>query len=139
MTKTHRQTTDERLYAATSDAFTSEGGRPSSAQPEGERQMAKFGIGFDGLHYEYRGYRYHRLADAVAYAGLMRSRPTQKDPGGPFKQTKKFPGPTDEERTQMATLAIEFDDGAYRFEDFRYDRLSDAVNYAKLMSQRKDT
>ena len=79
MTKTYRQTTDERLHAVASDAFTSEGGRSSSAQPEGERQMAKFGIGFDGLHYEYRGYRYGRLADAVAYASLMRLRPTQKD------------------------------------------------------------
>jgi hypothetical protein len=101
MTRTHRKATEERLYAA-ADAFTAERGGPSSAQPEHERQTAEFGIGYDGLHYGYNGYRYDRLADAVAYASLMRSRPTQKDAGGPFKQVKTFAAPTDEERTLIA-------------------------------------
>jgi hypothetical protein len=136
MTRTHRKATEERLYAA-ADAFTAERGGPSSAQPEHERQTAEFGIGYDGLHYGYNGYRYDRLADAVAYASLMRSRPTQKDAGGPFKQVKTFAAPTDEERTLIASLAIEFANGAYRFDGFRYDGLSDAVNYAKLTLQRK--
>lgn len=132
---THCRATDERLSAL--DAFTSEGGRPSPAQPEHERQTAEFGITYDGLHYGYNGYRYDRLADAVAYASLMRSRPTQKDSGGPFKLVKMYAEPTDEERTLMATFAIEFADGAYRFDGFRYDALSDALNYAKLTLQRK--
>src|SRR5436305_6528499 len=104
----------------------SEGRLSSSAQRERERQMAEFGIGYGGLHYGYNGYQYDRLADAVAYASLMRSRPTQKDAGGPFRQRKTFAAPTDAERTVMASLAIHFDDGAYRFERFRYDRLSHA-------------
>lgn len=137
MSKTRRETTDERLYAAAEDAFTSEGGRPLPAQPELERQMAELRIGYDGLHYEYNGYRYDRLADAVAYATLMRSRPTQKDAGGPFTQRRARAVPTDADRTLMATLAIGFEDGAYRFEGFRYDALSDAVNYATLMRQRR--
>ena len=137
MTRTHRKTIDERLYAAATDVITSEGGRPSSAQSEREAQMAEFGIGYDGLHYGYNGYRYDRLADAVAYASLMRSRPTQMDAGGPFRQTRTLATPTDAERTLMASLAIRFEDGAYRFEGFRYDRLSDAVNYAKLTLQRQ--
>jgi hypothetical protein len=108
------------------------------AQSERARQMADFGIGYDGLQYQYNGYRYGRLADAVAYASLMRSRPTQEDAGGPFMQRKAFHVPTDAERSLMATLAIDFDDGAYRFEGFRYDGLADAVNYAKLTRQRQD-
>jgi hypothetical protein len=95
-----------------------------------------FGIGYDGRRYEYNGYRYGRLADAIAYASLMRSRPTQEESGGTFMKRKAFAAPTDADRTLMATLAIDFDDGAYRFEGFRYDGLSDAVNYAKLMLQR---
>ena len=63
--------------------------------------------------------------------------PDAFDAGGPFKQVKTFAAPTDEERTLMATLAIEFANGAYRFDGFRYDGLSDAVNYAKLTLQRK--
>ena len=139
MTSTHRKTTDERLYAAAEDAFTYEGGYPSSARPELERQMAEFGIGYDGRQYEYNGYLYGRLPDAVAYARLMRSRPTQeKSGGGTFIKRKAFAGPTDADRTLMASLAIDFDDGAYRFEGFRYGILSDAVNYARLMLQRRD-
>jgi hypothetical protein len=37
----------------------------------------------------------------------------------------------------MATLAITFVDGAYRFEGFRYDELSDAVSYAQLTRRRQ--
>jgi hypothetical protein len=139
MTSTYRKTTDERSYAAAEDAFTCEGDHPSSAQPELERQMAEFGIGYDGRQYEYNGYLYGRLADAIAYASLMRSRPTQEESGGgTFMKRQAVVAPTDADRTLMATLAIDFDDGAYRFEGFRYDGLSDAVNYARLMLQRHD-
>ena len=139
MTRTHRKATDtdERLYTVP-DAFTFERGRPSSAQPEHERQMAEFGIGYDGRQYGYNGYRYGQLADAVAYASLMRSRPTQKDAGGSFIQARAFAAPTDAQRALMASLSIDFHDGAYRFEGYRYDGLSDAVNYAKLTLQRQD-
>jgi hypothetical protein len=137
MTSTHDNTTDERSYAAAEDAFTSEGGQPSSVQPELERRMAEFGIGYDGRQYEYNGYRYGRLADAIAHARLMRSRPTQEEGGGTFMQRKPFAAPTDADRTLMDSLTIDFDDGAYRFEGFRYDDLSDAVNYARLMLQRR--
>jgi hypothetical protein len=137
MTKIRRKTTAEPQYAAASDASTSERGRSSSAQAEPERQMAELGIGFDGLHYGYNGYRYDRLADAVAYASLMRSRPKRKDTGGPFKQTRMLAVPTDAERAVMALLGIDFHNGTYRFEGFCYDGLSDAVAYAKLILQRK--
>jgi hypothetical protein len=131
MTKLHRKTSDGRLYAPAEDAFL------PSAQSERERDMAQFDIGFDGLRYHRNGYRYDRLEDAVAYASLMSTRPGQEDTVGTFKQGKTLAWPTDAEQALMASLGIRFDHGAYRFEDFRYDQLSDAVNYAKLALQRK--
>lgn len=97
--------------------------------------MAEFGIGYDGRQYEQR-HRYGRLADAIR-TSLMRSRPTPVSVGGTFMKRKTFAAPTDADRTLMASLAIDFDDGVYRFEGFRYDGLSDAVNYARLMLQRR--
>jgi hypothetical protein len=35
----------------------------------------------------------------------------------------------------MATLGITFQDGIYRLQAFQYDRLADAVNYARLQLQ----
>jgi hypothetical protein len=99
--------------------------------------MAEFGIDYDGRDYEYKGYRYRRLTDALAYARLMRSRPTQESAGGSFSQRKRFAPPTDADRTLMASLDIGFEDSAYRFEGFRYDSLADAVNYARLTLQRR--
>lgn len=100
-------------------------------QPDHERQMAEFSIGRDGLRYHYNGYRYDNWQDAVAYASLMRDRPWQDDAGGSFVPGKKLAPATDAEHALMGSLGIRFDDGAYRFGDFRYDGLSDAVNYAK--------
>jgi hypothetical protein len=98
---------------------------------ERERQMAEFSVGHDGLRYHYNGYRYDKWQDAVAYASLMHDRPSQADRGGSFVPSKQ-PAPTTEaQQAQMASLGIRFEDGAYRFRDFRYDGLSDAVNYAK--------
>jgi hypothetical protein len=45
---------------------------PRSA--EDERQMASWGITFGGGQYVFESFRYDRLADAVAYASLVRSR-----------------------------------------------------------------
>lgn len=138
MNTLHRQTTDERLDAPAEDAFTPEGGTHSATQSERERQMAEFSVGHDGLRYHYNGYRYDRWEDAVAYASLMRSRPRQVDTGGPFAPNSKKSAPTtDAEFELMISLGIGFEDGAYRFEGFRYDKLSDAVNYAKLPPQRQ--
>ena len=113
-------------------------GRASSASFERERQMVDFSIGYDGLHYAYNGYRYDRLTDAVAYARLMRSRPMQADAGGRFSPVSAFAPPTDAQRSLTDSLAIDFRDGAYRFKEFRYDGLTDAVNHAKLTRQRQD-
>lgn len=99
--------------------------------PERERQMAEFSVGRDRLRYHYNGYRYDKWQGAVAYAGLMRSRPSQANTGGSFVPGRQFAPPTEAEHAQMASLGIRFEDGAYRFGDFRYDGLADAVSYAK--------
>ncbi|WP_284617101.1 hypothetical protein [Aquabacterium humicola] len=130
MTRKHRRTTDERSYAAAEDTLTAEGGRPSALPPE--LTMSEFGIGFDGRQYVYNGYRYDRLADAAAYAGLIRSRPTQLDAGGSFTLGVRSDAPSDAQRSLMAALSIGFDGRAYHFDGFRYDNLADAVSYAKL-------
>ena len=135
MTKTHRTKANERLHAPAAETTTLPGGRASSASFERERQMVGFSIGYNGLH---NGYRYDRLADAVAYAQLMRSRPTQEDAGSRFSSGSALAPPTDTQRSLMDSLAIDFRDGAYRFKGYRYDGLMDAVNYAKLTRQRQD-
>jgi hypothetical protein len=64
--------------------------------------MAGFCIGYYGFHYGYNGYGYGRLADAVAHADLMRSRPTRHDAGSPLRHCKAFAAPTDAEQRLMA-------------------------------------
>lgn len=130
MTRMHRRTTDERSYAAAEDTFTAEGGGPSALTTA--LTPTEAGIRFDGRHYVYNGYRYDRLADAAAYAGLIRSRPTQLDAGGAFTRSILSAPPSDAQRTLMAALSIGFDGRVYHFEGFRYDNLADAVSYAKL-------
>jgi len=132
MTKLHRKSSDDRPEACAKDAFM------PSAQSERERQMAQFDIGYDGLRYHRNGYRYDKLEDAVAYASLMSSRPGPEETVGTFAQGKTLAWPTDAEQALMAPLGIRFDHGAYRFEDFRYGELSDAVNYAKLALRREE-
>jgi hypothetical protein len=36
----------------------------------------------------------------------------------------------------MAELGVTFDGRQYRFQDYRYDRLEDAIAYARLCSRR---
>lgn len=117
--------------AAAEDAFTSEGGHVTEQGPDRERLMAEFGIEYDGVDYGFHGYRYERLADAVAYARLLRSHPGQEDAGGPTRRARIVAAPTEADRALMASLGIGFEAGAFHFGGFRYDLLADAVNYAR--------
>lgn len=99
----------------------------------------ELGIRRIGWRYEYRGYRYDRLSDAVAYARLDRDREGQRrdDAAGVERLADEAPSlPSEEDRLLMAQWAIEFEAGHYRFRDYRYERLSDAVAYARLMASR---
>ncbi|HVE49427.1 MAG TPA: hypothetical protein VNG69_07400 [Casimicrobiaceae bacterium] len=101
-----------------------------------ERLMSAFSIDFDGRCYRYRGYRYGRLQDAVAYAELMASRQSTETAFDPLRPYDHVRPPSERDRTIMAAWSISFDAGVYRYGEYRYDRLADAVNYARIDAAR---
>ena len=98
---------------------------------ERSRVMREFDISYDGRSYQYNGYCYDALADAVGYAKLMRSQPVHENPAGPFVPPSVDTIPSDTDREVMTALGISFLAGRYHFKTFRYDRLVDAVTYAQ--------
>jgi hypothetical protein len=44
--------------------------------------------------------------------------------------------PSEDDQAIMAALSISFDAGVYRYREYRYDRLADAVNYASIDAAR---
>jgi hypothetical protein len=133
MTRTHRRTTDERLYASAQAIFTDGGAPPAVPSADGEqRRMQALLVSFDGAQYVYNGFRYDDLSDALAYATLMQSRPEQFDKSSVLTLPRGFSPPTDAQRTQMATLGIELVGHVYHFAGYHYDQLADAVAYAAL-------
>ena len=92
-------------------------------------QMAELCIRYNGRSYGYRGYRYDRFIDAVNYARLDRARGFSEGPGDdrPMEPVRL---PTAAERERMQALAITFQDGIFRWREFRYERLADALAYA---------
>lgn len=103
------------------------------ARTEREQTMHEHAIGFDGLRYDFHGYRYDRLADALTYARLMRSRPAAENPPGSHARGATFVGPSEGDLKSMAALGITYDAGVYQYATYRYDRLADAVSYAKTL------
>jgi len=128
MSNMPRKSREPSLYAGV-DTFTSEGGRVPSA--EGERQMAELGISLQGVDFDYKGYRYEELAHAVAYARLRNSSYADSEDGTPPRHRRAFVAPTRAEQTLMDSLGIQFDGRRFRFAGFSYDRLADAVSYAR--------
>lgn len=104
---------------------------PTSGADE-RRQAAELGVGFDGRYYRYRDYRYDHLADALNYARLERARSGGQPVGGQPPEWLEPVQPTDEERQLMAQYAITFDGRFFLYGGYRYDRCSDAANYARL-------
>lgn len=97
--------------------------------------MAKHAIRYDGRQYLLGPYRYDRLSDAVNYATLMAGRGTAV-PETSASAAPAFAAPTDDDIAVMKSLGIAFVGGIYTLGGYRYDRLSDAVNYANLRAQR---
>lgn len=139
--------------ASAKDAFTSEGGhvaREPTAGPgpvevvlaERRRLMSEFSIQYDGRRYQWSGYRYDRLADAVAYARLMRSKQAQEGstaslPRGDAAVDLPSQSPSEADRQLMAELSVLFEAGVYVFRGFRYDRLADAASYARRCQRKQ--
>lgn len=105
-----------------------------TAPDERERVMTQLSITYDGRRYTYGRYRYDRLADAVNYATLQRTRSFGADDDEHVMPPDEVEVPNEAQRRLMADLAITYQDGVYRLGPFRYDRLADAVNYAHLQS-----
>ena len=104
----------------------------ASAPAVREAVMAEFSISYNGRHYQYERYRYDLLADAVDYAKAQRSVPAGADVDAPPPPPEQVEIPDTSQREMMASLDISFVEGVYHFGPYRYDRLSDAVNYARL-------
>jgi hypothetical protein len=82
--------------------------------------------------HEYRRYRHDLLADAVDYARLQRSSLSPGADDGPVISIQQVERPNASEREVMAGLGISCRDGIYHLGDYRYERLADAINYARL-------
>lgn len=109
---------------------------PAAGPTSRERaQMSEFGISCDDTHYFFSGYRYERLADALNYARLVRERPELPSRGHAVAAVGTA-APTPAARELMADLGIAFVSGTFRLGAFRYDRLEDAVAYARQVAQR---
>ena len=114
--------------AATRSPFSA---MPGDALDPRARQMAELCITFDGRIYRYRGYRYEHFTDAVNYARLDRARGFV-EPGQPDAGTMdEVQVPSEAEYGLMRTFDITFADGFFRWGEYRYDRLADAVAYAR--------
>jgi len=100
---------------------------------ERERLMAAFSITFTGRQYQYAQYRYDRLDDAVGYARRQLLAPSASDAGDSLPPARVVEAPDESQRTQMAGLEISFEDGVYRLGPYRYDRLADAIGYARVL------
>jgi hypothetical protein len=100
---------------------------------ERERLMAAFSITFTGRQYQYAQYRYDRLNDAVGYARQQLQAPSASDAADSLPPARVVEAPDELQRKQMAGLAISFDAGVYRLGPYRYDRLADAIGYARVL------
>jgi hypothetical protein len=135
---------------AAQDAFTSKGGYVNAGreldrqtgqadQQEQARLMAMLGIRQEGRYYHFRSYRYVRLQDAVAYARLVGTRASRMLPEDNLPSRSFDDGvkpPTGSDTALMQSLGVSFEEGYYVFEGFHYDRLADALAYARLRHSR---
>jgi hypothetical protein len=96
------------------------------------RLMAAFSITFSGRQYQYSQYRYDRLNDAVAYARRQIQAPSAIDAGDSLPPARVVEAPDAAQRKQMAGFDISFKEGVYRLGPYRYDRLADAIGYARV-------
>ena len=103
---------------------------PDAAAADECQLLTELSIVRDGRQYLYDGYCYDRLSDAVAYAELVRGQARQPGPSAPA-QFALVDSPTASDRQLMTELSISSENGRFVFEGYRYDRLSDAVSYAR--------
>jgi hypothetical protein len=132
------QLEDSARFAAAPSVAIIPPTEPSAASPAVPgHEMAALCITFNGRKYGYRGYRYDRFMDAVNYARFDRLR-AFADPGvndgAPLERT---PAPSEAELRVMRKLGITFADGVFNWREYRYERLADAVAYARREQARE--
>ena len=115
------------------EALRQQGLQTSARKDERERTMAEFSIAYDGRQYQYGRYRYDRLDDAVSYARLQRATPAGDDAAVPMPAVARVEAPGEADRELMQQWSITFQDGVYSLGAYRYDRLADALSYARLL------
>jgi hypothetical protein len=94
-------------------------------------RMSEVHVRFDGHCYRYGQYCYDKLADALAYAKLDQSRPGHQTMGDGAPVWTPPLTLTMEQRSLMDSLGVEYDGRQYRFKGYHYDRLADAIAYAR--------
>jgi hypothetical protein len=131
---------------AAQEALSSEGGHVSASgeldrqtdhvdQEEQARLMATLGIHRDGGYCHFRGYRFVRLEEAMAYARMLDMRVSRalvddNLPSRAYSERVKLP--TDSDAVLMASLGVSFENGRYMVDGFCYECLAEAVAYATL-------
>ena len=89
-------------------------------------------VTFDGKYYHFREYRYERLDDALRYADAQHRKPDYK--ADPSFVPRWLPAwePDATQRATMSDLAIGFGAGRFSVGPYHYDRLEDAIAFARL-------
>lgn len=95
-----------------------------------ERSM-RMGISFNGTQFVYRDFKYDRQSDACSYAELDIQREGRQPGATSPEDWLPRPLPSSADRVLMQQFGVTFEDWRYKFCEYRYDRLSDALNYAR--------
>ncbi|WP_338758962.1 hypothetical protein [Massilia sp. METH4] len=88
-------------------------------------------VTFDGHHYHFRQYRYEHLDDALRYARSQHAKPGYERDASFVPQWLPEWTPDAAQRAAMRELSIGFDHGRFSVGPYRYDRLEDALAYAR--------
>ncbi len=104
------------------------------SEADQDRAM-RLGIAFNGTQFVYRDFKYDRLADAFSYAEFDIHREGRQPVATTSADWLPRPIPNSAEQALMKQYGITFEDWRYKFRDYRYDRLADAVNYARIINQ----
>jgi hypothetical protein len=102
----------------------------SIVSPESKDEAVALNISFNGTQFVYRDYKYDKLADAVSYARQDALR-VSSAPFGAHAVTWVEPAtPSADDRALMAQYGVSTDQGRFRYRDYLYDRMADAIAYA---------
>ena len=88
-------------------------------------------VTFDGHYYHFRQYRYEQLSDALRYARMQHDKPGFQRDGAFVPRWLPAWQPDEGQLALMRELGIVFGQGRFAFGSYRYDRLDDAVAFAR--------